>query len=39
MKIWFLVSENYLEIKDVLKFESLKSCKGKNTTFDWLVQR
>jgi hypothetical protein len=33
MKIWILVTENSLEIEDVLKFESLEACKGKKATF------
>ena len=33
LKIWILVTENCLEIKDILKFESLAACKGKEATF------
>ena len=38
LKIWILETENFLEIEDVLKFESLEACKGKKATFDWLGQ-
>ena len=38
LKIWTLVAENYLDIEDVLKFESLEDGKGKKTAFGWLVQ-
>ena len=31
-----VVTENCLEIEDVLKFESLEACKGKKAAFDWL---
>ena len=33
LKIWILVTENCLEIKDILNFESLVACKGKEATF------
>ena len=33
LKIWILVTENCLEIEDVLKFESLEAYKGKKATF------
>ena len=33
LKILILVTENCLEIEDVLKFESLAACKGKKATF------
>ena len=33
-----LVPENYIEIKDVLKFEILETCKGKKAAFGWLGQ-
>ena len=33
LKIWILVTENCLEIKDILKFESLAACKGKEVIF------
>ena len=38
LKIWILVTENCLEIEDVLKFESLEACKGKKAAFGWLGQ-
>ena len=38
LKIWILETENFLEIEDVLKFESLEACKVKNTAFGWLGQ-
>ena len=38
LKIWILVTENCLEIEDVLKFESLEACKGKKVAFGWLGQ-
>ena len=38
LKIWILVTENCLEIEDVLKFESLEPCKGNQAAFDWLSQ-
>ena len=38
LKLWFLITENFLEIEDVLKFESLEACKGKKATFGWLGQ-
>ena len=38
LKIWILVTENCLEIEDVLKFESLEACKGKKATIGWLAQ-
>ena len=36
--IWILVTENSIEIEDVLKFESLEASKGKKAAFGWLVQ-
>ena len=33
-----LVTENCLEIDDILKFESLEACKGKKAIFGWLGQ-
>ena len=33
LKIWILLTENCLEIEDVLKFESLEPCKGKKADF------
>ena len=38
LKIWILVSENCLQIEDVLKFGSLEACKGKKVGFCWLGQ-
>ena len=38
LNIWILVTENCLEIEDVLKFESLEACKGKKAAFSWLGQ-
>ena len=38
LKIWILVTENCLEIEDVLNFEYLEACKDKKTTFGWLGQ-
>ena len=38
LKIWILVTENCLEIENVLKFESLEAYKGKKATFGWLGQ-
>ena len=32
-EIWILVTENCLEIEDVLKFESLEACQRKKATF------
>ena len=32
------VTENCLEIEDVLKFEKLKACMGKKATFGWQGQ-
>ena len=32
------VIENFLEIENVLKFDSLETCKGKKAAFDWLGQ-
>jgi hypothetical protein len=32
------VTENCLEIEDILKFESLEACKGKKAAFGWLAQ-
>ena len=32
------MTENCLEIEDVLKFESLEACKGKKATFRYLGQ-
>ena len=32
------MAENYLEIENVLKFESLEAGKGKKATFGWLEQ-
>ena len=32
------MTENWLEIEDVLKFESLEPCKGKKAAFGWLRQ-
>ena len=32
------MTENCLEIEEVLKFKSLEACKGKKTTFGWLGQ-
>ena len=36
---WLSVTESYLEIDDVLKFESLVAWKGKKAAFDWLGQQ
>ena len=38
LKIWILVTENCLEIENVLKFESLEACEGNKSTFGWLGQ-
>ena len=38
LEIWILVTENCLEIEDVLKFDSLEACKGKKATFGLLEQ-
>ena len=38
MQIGILVTEHGLEIEDVLKFESLETCKGKKAAFGWLGQ-
>ena len=35
-ELWILVTENCLEIEDVLNFESLEAFKGKKVTFGWL---
>ena len=32
------MTENCLEIEDVLKFESLEACKAKKVAFGWLGQ-
>ena len=32
------MTENCLEIEDVLKCESLEPCKGKKATFGWLAK-
>ena len=34
----FFFPENCSEIEDVLKFESLEACKGKQVAFGWLGQ-
>ena len=33
---FFPETKNCLEIKDVLKFESIEPCKGNNAAFGWL---
>ena len=33
------MTENFLEIDEVLKFESLETWKGKKAAFDWLGQQ
>ena len=39
LKIWILVTEHYLEIEDVLKFESLETCKHKKAALGLLKVR
>ena len=38
LKIWIYVTEIWLEIKEVFKFDSLEACKGKKAPIGWLAQ-
>ena len=37
-KFEILVTDTFLEIEDVFKFDSLKACKGKKAIIGWLAQ-
>ena len=38
LEIWILVTDFFLEIENVFKFDTLKACKGKKAIIGWLAQ-